>query len=790
MNSVDRTLQIGNQTFDGLGRQSTVTVGGRTTKFDYKPGQLPPAANVLPDGQRVDFTYEPALDNQVLSILPAGEPANTFTFNPSLALPALSTGPLGTLAMTYTPSGKALKDTWTVGSETHTTTWRHTLNGLRQGFVDSHGSDHRYEYDRLGRLVKHLQDGVTSTFTFDSFSRVETITTSDASDALVQTLTYDSMGREHTRTFAATTAGSTRSYKQTLLYSDLDQVVNRAWEEGSSTGKETFDYDTRGRLITYTADAAFAPEDPFGNRVTRQVFRFNLLDGYEQVDSTFADGSTDTACFFYGNPEDPTQLTRITHNHAKWPAEIVLTYDACGRVVGDSLGRKLSWDAQDRLTRVEYNGQTCDYRYDPSGTLTDRILGTTLTRSFYSGALLTHEQTGSDVLQRIGDADTLFALNRITAGVRTVTLLGCDAQGSVRLEADNSVRTRHYTAHGAETADPDNGPYGYTGERREPLTDWYIPDGYRPYDPVVMGFLSSDSESPFGRGGLNPYTYCGGDPVNRIDPDGHAWGDWVKLAIGFAAGVVGTAMSFGALAPIAAAGLSALTLSGALSVVSATLGVVSAASSTSAAIISMIDKDSKAIGVLGDISSITGAASTLVGGGAKWLDNIAAKKLAKLAAAGGDALGGAGATSQQALNSAPGSPSLTRSVASNSPRPSITSADLRALNSTGNSYNDPPGIEMIEMQTFNRSSSATTVTDIGPRLNAQVSNLRQASSTNATPVLPAGQDSTSVMTPRVAKVVKGPGGDLTGRDLRSFDRSSQLRKAMPRQFKPRGLDQG
>ncbi|MBV4503223.1 hypothetical protein, partial [Pseudomonas shirazensis] len=139
------------------------------------------------------------------------------------------------------------------------------------------------------------------------------------------------------------------------------------------------------------------------------------------------------AVFSYA-PEDPTQVKTITHSHSSWPASITLDYDACGRVIADSLGRQLTWDAQDRLTRVQYNGQTCDYRYDPSGNLTDRILGTTLTRSFYSGGLLTHEQTGSDVLQRVGDASTLFALNRITADVRTVTLLGCDAQGSVRLE--------------------------------------------------------------------------------------------------------------------------------------------------------------------------------------------------------------------------------------------------------------------------------------------------------------------------------------------------------------------
>ncbi|MCY1449848.1 hypothetical protein D9M71_666160 [compost metagenome] len=38
-----------------------------------------------------------------------------------------------------------------------------------------------------------------------------------------------------------------------------------------------------------------------------------------------------------------------------------------------------------------------------------------------------------------------------------------------------------------------------------------------------MRFNSPDSWSPFGEGGINPYTYCGGDPRNRFDPNGHAF---------------------------------------------------------------------------------------------------------------------------------------------------------------------------------------------------------------------------------------------------------------------------
>lgn len=38
-----------------------------------------------------------------------------------------------------------------------------------------------------------------------------------------------------------------------------------------------------------------------------------------------------------------------------------------------------------------------------------------------------------------------------------------------------------------------------------------------------MRFLSSDSLSPFERGGINAYAYCGGDPINRTDESGRFW---------------------------------------------------------------------------------------------------------------------------------------------------------------------------------------------------------------------------------------------------------------------------
>lgn len=92
---------------------------------------------------------------------------------------------------------------------------------------------------------------------------------------------------------------------------------------------------------------------------------------------------------------------------------------------------------------------------------------------------------------------------------------------------------------------------GFNGERLDPVSGTtHLGNGYRAYNPVLMRFNCPDSMSPFSSGGINPYVYCTGDPVNRDDPSGHfSLGQWIGMAVGLVAGIALSIVTEGAATP-------------------------------------------------------------------------------------------------------------------------------------------------------------------------------------------------------------------------------------------------
>jgi RHS repeat-associated protein len=109
-------------------------------------------------------------------------------------------------------------------------------------------------------------------------------------------------------------------------------------------------------------------------------------------------------------------------------------------------------------------------------------------------------------------------------------LLASDLQQSVLAELDRSGPNPFaYSPYGLQSGlRRSETRLGFNGQFKEGATGWYhLGNGHRVYNPGLMRFYSPDRLSPFGRGGVNAYAYCQGDPVNYTDPTGQ----WALLAL-------------------------------------------------------------------------------------------------------------------------------------------------------------------------------------------------------------------------------------------------------------------
>ena len=143
---------------------------------------------------------------------------------------------------------------------------------------------------------------------------------------------------------------------------------------------------------------------------------------------------------------------------------------------------------------------------------------------FYdSNKLVTLSQkTFNHSLLRAGNAS--MAEQRAQSDGQT-TLLATDLTGSVTHAKTNTDREpATYTAYGYRAPSDTAPALGFNGEYlNSNLPLYLLGNGHRSFTPALMRFQSPDSLSPFEAGGINPYCYCGGDPINRSDPTGRSW---------------------------------------------------------------------------------------------------------------------------------------------------------------------------------------------------------------------------------------------------------------------------
>lgn len=130
--------------------------------------------------------------------------------------------------------------------------------------------------------------------------------------------------------------------------------------------------------------------------------------------------------------------------------------------------------------------------------------------------LLSHETTR-----------VVWAQDKVVAQTSDATqstqLLQSEQNGSVlgtASSAPDAERAR-YDAYGYCPTERLPSLIGFMGEFTDPILGFQpLGQGHRMYWPGSRRFFSTDSLSPFHKGGLNAYAYCAGDPINNHDPSG------------------------------------------------------------------------------------------------------------------------------------------------------------------------------------------------------------------------------------------------------------------------------
>jgi len=577
----DKTL--GQQTYDGLSRLTQSTVGGRKSEAGYEAGFTQPQWYKTADGKKTEFTYLRDLGG-LLTERKAGELVTTLTYDPVSGNPLSCTESGRQRSFSYYPSGRLKSETTTFGDITRAASSTWSLHGRPITHVDVLGTESTSAYDAHGRLLATTQGSLKTEFHYDIQTGMLGWTKTEDTSIKRQMITrfaYDDIGREVRRTFEIQGQPDQTLESTYTLAGKLAQKVSRRGTQ--LLRDEQFTYDVRGRLSQYDCAGTQKPHDPYGKEIVQQKFTFDALDNILAVQTKFPLGVNLTT-FSYDNP-DPVQLSAVKHSHVDYPPAVTLEYDANGRMIKDDQARTLAYDAFGRLEQLSGAGESVirGYHYDGFDDLVELSQPDKVTtqRYYYAGRVA-NEVSGEDssIVVRHGGALVGQQQLGLNAGAQ---LFGTDQQQSVLATLGKEQLTDcAYSPYGHRPAE--GGLFSlaaFNGEQLDSVTGLYLlGNGYRAYSPTLMRFLAPDSMSPFGAGGLNAYSYCLGDPVNRVDPTGHI--SWQSiLGIGASIlGIVASVLTMGAATPWAVAALGLAVASGLASIASEVVNELAPGSQT------------------------------------------------------------------------------------------------------------------------------------------------------------------------------------------------------------------
>jgi RHS repeat-associated protein len=408
-----------------------------------------------------------------------------------------------------------------------------------------------YTYDENSNLLTRSHNRQNATFTYDIRDLLGSVTVTESGvTAKTTTSTYTPRGQRlrevkgngHTVAYDPN-SNRTRDEAKTQNADNTSNYLDRVY---------TYDYDPRDRLAQLT-------KTPAGGSAVTETYTH---DANDNVVSQTVTGVTTT----YGYDRNRLQSTTTAGSSSYY------NYDPYGRldtvVSGGQVIEKYTYDGFDRTlehsTGTGTNAKTTRYAYDPLDRTTSRTdkAGTPqekTTRYHYLGTAgeIAAEEIGTNLertYQYGPDGERLSMVKRTNGTSPESSYYSYNTRGDVDAitgETGTTRATYGYTAYGSpdnnlytgvDKPDPNNpdkepyNPYRYNAKRVDPASGNYDM-GFRDYSPNLNRFTTRDlyngaladigmTANPFT---MNRYAYTSGNPINRIENDGHCWYfDWAK----------------------------------------------------------------------------------------------------------------------------------------------------------------------------------------------------------------------------------------------------------------------
>jgi RHS repeat-associated protein len=438
-----------------------------------------------------------------------------------------------------------------------------------------------YTYDSMSRKTSKVQTTGAKTFTVgytwgDSGSALDKLTAITYPSGTRVNYSYDSYGDVSGITVnppntngVGTNTGSTLPMLSAITRNAESKLTGWTW---ANTKTQAISYDANGQISAYNLG------DPTTTGIRRTILRDSAgrITGYIHISSGVAVPALDQS-FAYDN------LNRLI-SATLGSTAIQYSYDATGNrttkvVSGTNYPNSIS-AASNKLNQIQYLGGTATVMHDAAGNITsdgtnsytysDRGRLATMTNAggtvtySYNALELRVGKTGPAALvptgatyyvydesgKLLGEYDangtpiyeTIYLGNPIgvvkqtgTAAANDIAIslynISTDQIGSPRIiarQSDEAIAWRWDSAEAFGATAPDQNPsslgvFGFNQRMPGQVFDaesGLFQNWNREYNPRIGRYIQSD---PIGlKGGINTYTYVGGDPLRFTDPMGLA----------------------------------------------------------------------------------------------------------------------------------------------------------------------------------------------------------------------------------------------------------------------------